>query len=139
MQVYGHFLLSGSVSEPAKIKVKDFNGNIKTFNILREPWLMEEEIFKGEPFFFKKLPNNIGYLKIHNFVDSKDVRPKFDSVYAKILDTDGLIIDVRENFGGATQITHYVLKHFSNKKFRTVNWKSPMNIAAHKAWGENKD
>ncbi|MGA1979323.1 MAG: S41 family peptidase [Sedimentisphaerales bacterium] len=139
LQTFGHFLLSGSVTEPAIIKVRDFDGKTRTHSIYRQPWLMEAEVFQGEPMVFKILSNNIGYLKINNFVDTKDFRPKFDSIYTKILATDGLIIDVRENFGGATQITYYVLKHLSKEKFKTVNWKSPMYVAANKAWGMNKD
>ncbi len=139
LQTYGHFLLSGSVSEPVIIEVRDFDGNTQNVAINRQPWLMEVEIFKEEPLSFEVLPNNIGYLKINNFVDTREFRPKFDSIYYLILQTDGLIIDVRENFGGATQITHYVLKHFTTGIIRTVNWKSPMYIAAHKAWGMARD
>ena len=139
LQTYGYFFLSGSVTEPAMIKVRDFNGSTRTVAIHRQPWLMEEEIFKGEPMSFKVLSNNIGYLNINNFVDHRDFKPYFDSIYPSILKTDGLIIDVRENFGGATQMTHYVLKHLTNNKIGTVNWKSPMHIAAYKAWGLKQD
>ena len=139
LQIYGHFLLSGSVTEPATIKVMDFDGNTQTHAIHRQPWIMEVEIFQGEPMSFKLLSDNIGYLKINNFVDHRDFKPYFDSIYPNILRTDGLIIDVRDNFGGATQMTHYVLKHLTNSNIGTVNWKSPMYIAAHKAWGVNKD
>jgi len=138
LEIYGHFLLSGSVSEPAIIKVKGINDNVQAFRIHREPWIMEDEVFKGEPLSFEQLPNNLGYLRIHNFVDTEEFRPKFDSLYTKILDSNALIIDVRDNFGGATQITHYVLKHFTDKNFKTVNWKSPMNVGAHKAWGQDE-
>lgn len=137
LETYGYFLLSGPVSEPAVIEVSDFNNKTRSYNIYREPWLMEEEVFEGEPLSYTQLPNNLGYLKIHNFVDTKEFRPKFDTIFAKILDTDGLIIDVRENFGGATQITHYVLRHLTNTSFKTVNWKSPKNVGAHKAWGQD--
>jgi carboxyl-terminal processing protease len=137
LQIYGHFLLSGDVSKPVKIEVKGFSGETRTFDVGREPWIMEEEVFTGEPFLFELLPDNIGYLKINNFVDTDQIRPKFDSIYTKILDTDGLVIDVRENFGGATQLTHYVLQRFATEKFPTVKWKSPMNIGAHRAWGQN--
>jgi len=136
LQTYGHFLLSGSVTQPVIIKVRKFNGKILTYAIHRQPWLMEREVFQGEPFTYKILPNNIGYLKIHNFVGTEYFKPKFDSIYTKILKTDGLIIDVRDNFGGSTPITHFVLKHFSKEKFKTVDWKSPKNIGAHRAWGE---
>jgi C-terminal processing protease CtpA/Prc len=136
LQTYGHFLLSGSVTQPVIINVRKFNGEILTHAIHRKPWLMEREVFQGEPFTFKILPKNIAYLKIHNFVGTEYFKPKFDSIYAKILNTEGLIIDVRDNFGGSTPITHFVLKHFAKEKFKTVDWKSPMNIAAHKAWGD---
>ncbi len=139
LQIYGYFLLSGSVTEPIIIKVLDFNGNTRTLTIHRQPWLLEVEVFQGNPMSFTILPNNIGYLKIHNFVESTDFRPIFDSIYAKIIKTEGLIIDVRDNFGGATQISEYVLKHLTNKKYKTVNWKSPRHIAAYKSWGAKND
>jgi len=139
LQTYGHFLLSGSVNEPAIIEVRDFAGNTQTYAIRRQPWIMEVEIFEDEPMSFDILSNNIGYLKINNFVDHRDFKPYFDSIYPGILKTDGLIIDVRDNFGGATQMTHYVLKHLTHNNIGTVSWKSPMYIATHKAWGMNKD
>jgi len=138
LQIYGHSLLSGYVSEPASIEVKGSDGKTRTFDIHREPWLMEEEVFQGKPICFEELPDNIGYLRIHNFVDKEDFRPSFESVFSRILDTDGLIIDVRDNFGGSTQITSYVLQHFTNSPFKLANWKSPMNIAAHRAWGQSQ-
>ena len=137
-QIYGHFLLSGCVGEPASIKVKDPYGKSGTFDIHREPWLMEEEVFLGKPMSVEELPNNIGYLRIHNFVDKEDFKPSFESAFSRILGTDGLIIDVRENFGGSTQMTSYVLQHFTNSPFQLANWKSPMHVAAHKAWGKSQ-
>ena len=134
LQTYCHFLLSGSTIDPVNVKILDFNGKVRTVKIYREPWLMEEEAFKGEPFSFRVLSHNIGYLQIHNFVYTSEFMPKFDSIYLQILNNEGLIIDVRNNFGGATQMTQYILKHFTDSKLGTVNWKSPMNIAAHKAW-----
>lgn len=83
------------------------------------------------------ITRNIGYLKINNFVESKSVRTNFDSIYKKILRTDGLIIDVRENVGGCTDISQYILRHFTNKPYKTGKWKSPNNIAAHRGWGSD--
>jgi carboxyl-terminal processing protease len=61
----------------------------------------------------------------------------FDSIYEKILKTDGVIIDVRGNVGGATQIAYYILSHFTNESFKSENWKTPNNIAAHRALGDS--
>jgi C-terminal processing protease CtpA/Prc len=138
-QTYGLFLLNGSIISPAVIKTKDFDGTTKEFSIHRKPWLREEDVFRGEAMAYKELENNIGYLKINMFTGGESFKTKFDSIYTKILHTEGLIIDVRNNFGGSTQIGHYVLKHLTNENFRAVNWKSPMVVAAHKSWGKNKD
>lgn len=137
LQKFGHFLLSGSTSESIKINVKDFKGKIKTYFINCEPWILEQQLFTGKQWDFEILPNNIGYLRTYNFVDNEQYRPKFDSLYQKILTTDGLIIDVRNNIGGSTQIVQYILKHFTNKSFKSENWRTPNNISAHRAWGDN--
>ena len=133
LQTYGHFLLSGSTREPVLIGT-EYNGTKKEFRIKREPWLMEIEIFEGNPLSYKVLPGNIGYLRIHNFTDTKIFKSRFDSIYSEILKTNGLVIDVRDNFGGSSDITLYVLKHLTDKQFQTSNWKSPKNIGAYKAW-----
>ena len=135
LQIFNLFLLSGNTTEPISIEIESFEGKRRTHKISREPWIMEEEMLSGKPLEFKILANNIGYLKINNFVASENIRTNFDSIYEKILLTNGLIIDVRENVGGATDISLYILKHFTNKPFKTGKWRSPKNIAAHRSWG----
>lgn len=135
LQIFSQFLLSGSTIEPVKIEVEDFKGNRVIYSITREPWIMEEEMLDGVPFEFTTIDTNIGYLKINNFVVSENVRANFDSIFQKILLTEGLIIDVRENVGGATDISLYVLKHFTDKSFKAGKWRTPNNIAAHRSWG----
>ncbi|MDX9694175.1 MAG: S41 family peptidase [Bacteroidales bacterium] len=139
LQIFSQFLLSGSTTEPISIEFENFEGKRLKHKISREPWIMEEEMLNGKPFEFRLLANNIGYLKINNFVASENIRNNFDSIYEKILLTDGLIIDVRENVGGATDISLYILKHFTNKTFKTGKWRSPKNIAAHRSWGSKTE
>jgi C-terminal processing protease CtpA/Prc len=98
---------------------------------------MEEEMLNGNPLEFRRVANNTGYLKINNFVESESIRANFDSIYKKILLTDALVIDVRENVGGCTDISHYILRHFTDKAFKSGKWRSPDNIAAHRSWGSN--
>ena len=137
LQIFSQNLLSGRVAEPVRIEVKDFDGKVERYSIYREPWIMEEEMLTGKPLEFKVVAKNTGYLKINNFVGSNSIRSDFDSIYEKILLTDALIIDVRENMGGWTDISQYILKHFANKPFKTGKWRSPENIAAHRSWGSN--
>ena len=119
LQIFSQNLLSGRVAEPVRIEVKDFDGKVERYSIYREPWIMEEEMLTGKPLEFRVVAKNTGYLKINNFVGSNSIRSDFDSIYEKILLTDALIIDVRENMGGWTDISQYILKHFANKPFKT--------------------
>jgi C-terminal processing protease CtpA/Prc len=47
----------------------------------------------------------------------------------------GLILDVRRNAGGDTPIAMRVISHLISEPLETSSWKTPMHIAAHRAWG----
>lgn len=134
-QIYSQFLLSGNVLDTVKLGIEKFDGSVQNFLINKEPWTMEQEKFEDSPFEYKLIEKNIAYLKINNFVEGEYVRRDFDSIYTKILLTDALIIDLRDNIGGCTDISHYVLKHFASKPFKSGKWRSPNNIAAYRGWG----
>ena len=138
-QTYGLFLLNGNIDIPVVVEIKDFKGGIKKYRIFRKTWIREDDPFKGEPMSYKELPNKIAYLKINHFAGEKSFTEKFDSIYNKILKSDGLIIDVRNNFGGTTNNALYVLKHLAIEKFNGVSWSSPTYIAANKSWGIKTD
>lgn len=137
-QTYGLFLLNGSIDTPVVVETKDFNGKIVKFKIARKPWLREEDPFKGDPMIYKILTNNIAYLKINMFTGDAFTKT-FDSIYTNILKSDGLIIDVRNNFGGTSTNALYVLRHFTSDKFKGVSWTSPAHIAAYKSWGKKSE
>jgi C-terminal processing protease CtpA/Prc len=48
----------------------------------------------------RRLPGNIGYLKLRNFPPGEDGWPTIDAAMLLLKDTDALIIDLRENTGG---------------------------------------
>lgn len=137
-QTYGLFLLNGSIDTPFVVGIKDFNGITRNISIARKPWLREDDPFKGEPMSYKKLTNNIVYLRINMFTGDGFTKI-FDSIYTNILKSDGLIIDVRNNFGGTTTNALYVLRHLTSNEFKEVSWTSPTHIAAYKSWGKKSE
>jgi C-terminal processing protease CtpA/Prc len=58
----------------------------------------------------------------------------FDSIYTKILQSDALIIDLRNNGGGNSNNADYILTHLSSKPIKTSSWGSRMYIPAHASW-----
>lgn len=85
-------------------------------------------------FEYKVIKKNIGYLKIKNFQPRQFKTEEFDSIYAKILNTKALIIDIRDNGGGNSGNADYIIRHLSDKPVKRGKWNSPMYIATHASW-----
>lgn len=134
-QTYTLYLLNGELSRSVKIMTKDTDGIVKEFTVRREKWLRESTPYEGIPLYYDTLIGNVGYLKIKHFIGGDSFRKQFDSIYCKILETEALVIDIRQNFGGSSDNAWYVLRHLIDTVFQTPSWKSPMYIAAHKSWG----
>lgn len=74
-------------------------------------------------FYFKKveiLPSNIGYIEFTNFAaPSPTARKTVHSAMQFISHTDGLIIDLRNNFGGNSEMSGEILSYFFPAKTYT--------------------
>jgi carboxyl-terminal processing protease len=79
------------------------------------------------------LNNNIGLLTISDFMNNS-FKQLFDSIYTKILQSDALIIDLRNNEGGNSNNADYILTHLCSKPIKTSSWGSRMYIPAHASW-----
>jgi len=82
---------------------------------------------------YTTLNKNTGLLIINDFMNSS-FKQRFDSIYTKILQSDALIIDLRNNGGGNSNYADYILKHLSSKPIKTSSWGSRMYIPAHASW-----
>ena len=80
--------------------------------------ILTDDIKKDERknFYFKKveiLPLNIGYIEFTNFaVPNPSARKTINSAMQFISHTDGLIIDLRNNFGGNGEMLGEILSYF---------------------------
>lgn len=127
VQVYDYNLLKGNIEE--KIKLKTNNG--KVYSISRK---LIKPKSNTPAFEFKKLNEEIGYLKISRFWGD-NLEAKFDSIFQHIQPIPKLIIDVSENSGGSSYYANYVLSHFVTKPFEASRWKTIMYMPAYASWG----
>lgn len=96
-------------------------------------WDLYVDEYKG-CFEYKLLDGNIGYLKVNNFVQNDFVKKKFDKIYKKILKTDGLIIDIRDNGGGNSYYADWMMSHFCDTLIGKGKWETPQYVAAYASW-----
>lgn len=97
-----------------------FNASSKGQNdILEKDILME----KAKNFNFKKieiLPANVGYIEFTGFSKSNPVaRKTVNAAMHFVANTDALIIDLRNNFGGDGKMANEILSYFFSARTRT--------------------
>lgn len=128
---YGREATRGKKSESIRLSFKDNNN--KVFESVISRSMSENKLPPKSLFDFRLLKNNIGMLKINDFLRDNFMET-FDSIYDKILATDALIIDIRGNGGGNSNNSTYVLSHLTKESFKMSTWSSPSYIPAFASW-----
>lgn len=74
----------------------------------------------------RRLPGNIGYLKLRNFAPGREGWATIDAAMLLLKDTDALIIDLRENTGGGGA-DERLLGHLSRAPIpmAVIEWREP--------------
>lgn len=83
---------------------------------------------------FKKI-SDIGYFQINTFGD-EGVINDFKEILPELRTCKGVILDIRKNGGGNTEIGAEILKYFTDAATLTGStWQTRENLGAFKAWG----
>ncbi len=133
-----YHLLRGYKGDKFTIQIKKPNQEVITLFLEHQ---MTEEKGIYPPFEnlnlleFKKMENGINYLGLNSFDDEK-LDSLFQVILPDLYNSKGLIIDLRNNGGGSTNIGFNVLKHLvSDTMLYGSKSTSRMHIPAYKAWG----
>lgn len=127
-------LTKGYRGVPVKLTFK--NGNDKPFYITdnrQSPWGIVNPDIKMR---LDSLPGNIGLLTIPTFqteyFNSQEMNNLF---FNRIFKTDGLIIDIRDNTGGNSQVGQMIMMVLANDTIPQAPWDTPDYEAAYASWG----
>jgi len=131
---FEYSLLRGPLDEPLVLGLRDKKGNTveKTLKRVRGYSTGRKDVE------FKQLENNIGYVIINSFY-SDEIVAQFDSVFAYIIGTDALIIDLRENGGGNGRVGWTILSYLTDKPITYHKWKSRKYRPIWRAWGRGEE
>ena len=131
-------LTKGYRGVPIKLTFKNSNG--KTFDITddrQSPWGFVNPDMSIK---FDSLPGNIGLLSIPSFQANNFNAQAFGDLFEqKIIPTDGLIIDIRDNTGGNSQVGQIIMMLLATDTIPQASWKTPKYEAAYASWGKKWD
>lgn len=128
-------LTKGFRGVPVKLTFRNDKG--KPFDIIdnrQSPWGIVNPDMSIQ---FDSLPGNIGLLKIPGFQSNDfDAQAFADLFEQKIVPTEGLIIDIRDNTGGNSQIGQIIMMLLATDTIPQAPWETPKYEAAYASWGE---
>jgi carboxyl-terminal processing protease len=128
-RIYRYELWRGPANSPVRITFRD-EANSTIVQSFERKVRDQEEV----PLSFRRLSNNIGYLKLNSF-NTPAVVTLFDSVFSTISSTDALIIDIRANGGGSSQYGYEIAGRLTDKPFYT-SWAITKSYRpSNRAWG----
>jgi len=117
---YELYLLCGSPNKPVELELSDEKG--ATFKRTFQRDYRRLQNFT-QPIEFRVLEDNIGYIALNTFGD-RSLVASFDSLFSTIEKTESLVLDLRENTGGNSDIGYDILGYFTNRPFRIVTGKT---------------
>jgi retinol-binding protein 3 len=116
--------------------------SIRDFNKPPQPDRADLQKEREQNFFFRKaeiLPGNIGYILFTNFADTNELsRKTVRAALQFVANSNALIIDLRNNFGGRMTIASEILGYFYNKPTLTGRGYNRLSNTWTETWVENK-
>lgn len=136
-RTYESHLLSGPKGSPVELTLVDAAGNILKRAL---PRLTQVERARFPPaawkrFEFKMLPGGVAYVALNTFGDDNVVKD-FEAACAEIAKSNTLILDIRDNGGGSSNIGYKILGYLTDKSFRTSQWSTRDYRPSFRAWGQ---
>ncbi len=125
-------LLQGPVGTKVTLGVSDTDGSTRDVVLTRN----QLRAFPARaPFVYRPLPDGIAYVALNSF-ESTQVIKSFNALFGEIDKAQGLILDVRENGGGNSEIGDAIIARLIDAPLARARWKTRQHVAAFRAWGK---
>lgn len=131
IRTYRHALFSGNSDNEINLTITNKLGNSYTVSIARTGYT---DVQYPKPNHFSILKGNIAYFRTNTF-SSDEAVVLFEKSLPQIKASKGLIIDIRGNGGGSSDIGYRILKHLSNTPIVSSAFSSRVNKPLSRARG----
>jgi len=135
-RTFENSLLGGLVDKPLTLVLRDAAGKVTSVTLPRLSPADSDKLphTPWKRFEYKVLPGNIAYVALRSF-GSNGAVTDFDAAFLQILKSDALVLDVRENGGGSSNVGWAILGYLTDKPFSSSQWRTRDYRPAYRAWG----
>ena len=135
VRVYRYGLLQGDEEQEIDLLVSDTSGRQQTLSVPRTGYGADDQIESPPDLFTTRdLGDDILLLEIRSFNDVS-VLEEFTDQFERINQSAGLVIDLRNNGGGRSDVGWGILAQLVNRPFPTSRWKTRLYRPSYRAWG----
>jgi C-terminal processing protease CtpA/Prc len=136
-RVYGYFLFAGPASKTVEVTFRSAGGETFTRRIARLPFEQGRKVANPPAMELRMLPGNVAYVALNSFNDDSAAE-QFEARFDEIAKADALVLDVRENGGGNSDVGYRVLACLTDKPFKTSRWQTRDYRPTFRAWGRGE-
>ena len=131
VRAYKYALLSGDSEQKIALKLKNKEGHQSVISVSRGGYRDEKYPSTNS---FNIIDGRYGYFKTNSFSSNETVE-YFKGIIPKLEKLEGLIIDIRNNGGGSSDVGFKILSYLTEKALEGSTSFTRQNLSVERAWG----
>lgn len=133
-RTYGYAFLSGPIGAVPRVRFRNAQGKTVEVAVQRyDNSALAAVASAAAPFEFRMLPGGVAYVALNSFGDQQ-AADGFIAAFGEIAKSSALIIDVRNNGGGNSDVGYRVLATLTGQPFETARWETRNYLPSYRAW-----
>jgi C-terminal processing protease CtpA/Prc len=138
LRTFGSQFLRGAVGTSARVAFRDVAGKLFEQQVPRVSREARKAAMAVLPSFeFSMLPGDIAYVSLNSFEDDS-AADAWLAAFDEIAKSSALVIDVRRNGGGNSDVGYKILSTLDSKAFLTSRWATRDYKPTWRAWGKEQ-
>ena len=134
----GYGLLAGPAQEAVMLRIKTPSGSVRTITVDRDQSTRHDSWARPQPplanLEYRALDEGVAYVAVNTFGD-RSVVSSLDSLSGVLLQSSGVVLDLRQNQGGSSTTAKLVLQRFVSDTLLGFRWETRQYVPSFKAWG----
>jgi carboxyl-terminal processing protease len=138
--LYSRILFGGLVGKPVQLSLKAKDGNLFVVTLPRVSWQERAKIIKQPPpFEMKMLSGNVAYVAVNTMDGEAKANEAFARAFPEIEKSDALILDLRNNGGGDSDVAAAILAHLTDSPIAASTWYTRNYRPSFRAWNQPQE